>query len=166
MAEKKHCEICNRTFKDENGFLQHKADKHDIKPVNVENKSISVSKSSFKLILVIGAIIVLGIIFFSFRGSSGNYDDFAKCLTQNGVKMYGAYWCPHCADQKELFGSSWKYMDYVECSLPNRAGQTEVCSLARIESYPTMDVAGRRLLGVQSLESLSQLTNCPLNQDQ
>ena len=23
-------------------------------------------------------------------------DAFAKCLSDNGIKMYGAYWCPHC----------------------------------------------------------------------
>ncbi|MFH1400946.1 MAG: hypothetical protein ABIH41_05485, partial [Nanoarchaeota archaeon] len=33
-------------------------------------------------------------------------DDFARCLTQSGATMYGASWCPHCNDQKEMFGSS------------------------------------------------------------
>ena len=32
--------------------------------------------------------------------------------------MYGAYWCPHCAHQKELFGAeAWSLIPYVECSL-------------------------------------------------
>jgi len=26
---------------------------------------------------------------------------FAKCLTENGAKMYGAYWCTHCENQKK-----------------------------------------------------------------
>ena len=30
-------------------------------------------------------------------------DGFAQCLTAKGAQMYGAWWCPHCADQKELF---------------------------------------------------------------
>ncbi len=32
---------------------------------------------------------------------------FARCLTDRQVKMYGAYWCPHCAEQKEMFGESF-----------------------------------------------------------
>ena len=28
------------------------------------------------------------------------YDSFAKCLADKQAKMYGLYWCPHCADQK------------------------------------------------------------------
>ena len=27
----------------------------------------------------------------------------AKHLSQKGVRMYGAYWCPYCDKQKELF---------------------------------------------------------------
>ena len=29
---------------------------------------------------------------------------FAKFLSDNNFKMYSAYWCPHCHDQKQLFG--------------------------------------------------------------
>ena len=25
-------------------------------------------------------------------------------LKQVGAKMYGAFWCPHCQEQKQLFG--------------------------------------------------------------
>ncbi|HEY9888334.1 MAG TPA: hypothetical protein V6D02_08030, partial [Candidatus Obscuribacterales bacterium] len=30
----------------------------------------------------------------------------AQHLTAQGATMYGAFWCPHCADQKELFGEA------------------------------------------------------------
>ena len=29
---------------------------------------------------------------------------FAKFLNENNIVMYSAYWCPHCHDQKQLFG--------------------------------------------------------------
>ena len=29
---------------------------------------------------------------------------FAKFLSGSNVVMYSAYWCPHCHDQKQLFG--------------------------------------------------------------
>ena len=52
----------------------------------------------------IGVVVILIAIFIfkSFTKESGpsQYDGFAKCLSENGVKMYWAYWCPHCNDQK------------------------------------------------------------------
>ena len=59
-------------------------------------------------------------------------DAFAKCLTAKGLTMYGAEWCPHCKDQKALFGTSFKYINYVEC--PNN---TNLCIAKNIQGYPT-----------------------------
>jgi hypothetical protein len=121
-----------------------------------------------KLILSFGIIIViLSIFVFSMIRKNesvyGKYDEFAKCLTNNGVKMYGAYWCPHCNNQKKMFGDSWKYINYIECSLPNRAGQTEFCKQAGIRAYPTWEFKnGERIEGELTLEQLSQYSNCKL----
>jgi|TARA_Y100000310_G_scaffold343261_1_gene450036 glutaredoxin len=121
------------------------------------------------LIIGLGALVVISLFIFMFYNSDdsvGANDEFAKCLTENNVKIYGAYWCPHCKDQKELFGNSWKHVDYIECSLPNNAGQTAVCSQAGIQSYPMWEFSdGSRVLGYQTLEGLSQLSNCNLNSE-
>jgi len=93
--------------------------------------------------------------------SSAVLDTFTQCLTERGAKMYGAYWCPHCLDQKEMFGKSWNNINYIECSLPGKSGQTEVCNLAGITSYPTWEFAdGSRLEGVQPFEVLAQKSGC------
>src|SRR5439155_5555492 len=42
-------------------------------------------------------------------------DAFAKCLAARQVKMYGLYWCTHCEEQKEMFGSAFQYVAYIEC---------------------------------------------------
>src|SRR3989338_4379734 len=87
-------------------------------------------------------------------------DAFAKCLSDNGIKMYGAYWCTHCNNQKQMFAESWKYVNYIECSLPNRAGQTQICSGAGINAYPTWEFAnGDRIEGGLSLGQLSLSSN-------
>src|SRR5262249_11535721 len=69
----------------------------------------------------------------------------ASHLAEQGVKMYGASWCPHCQDQKELFGLSSSRLPYIECS-PEGQGkpQAKVCHDANITSYPTWIIAGRR----------------------
>jgi hypothetical protein len=38
----------------------------------------------------------------------------AAHLGRAGAKMYGAFWCSHCAEQKEAFGAGAP-LPYVEC---------------------------------------------------
>ncbi|MDP3989907.1 MAG: hypothetical protein Q8Q01_01745 [archaeon] len=103
---------------------------------------------------------------FAVFSGSGEHDLFASELAESGVKMYGAYWCSHCAEQKKIFGSSWgefKDKGYIECSLPNAAGQTDECNVAGIKSYPTWEFAdGSRISGVMPLEQLSVVTGISL----
>ncbi|MBI5227246.1 hypothetical protein HY988_01540 [Candidatus Micrarchaeota archaeon] len=112
-------------------------------------------------ILGILGIIALAVIWYFFF-NSGPYDDFAQCLTNKEVKFYGTFWCPHCANQKALFGNSMKYVNYIECSNKDMT-QTEVCKKANIQSYPTWEFAnGTRLTGEVSMEQLSKMSGCPL----
>lgn len=110
------------------------------------------------------AAIAWGIYFFGFyRGPSNTTDAFARCLTNKGAKMYGAWWCPHCADEKELFGTAFQYVNYVECSPPGQRTQNDVCKAAGVKNYPTWEYAdGSRTEGTQPLAALSKKTGCPL----
>lgn len=48
--------------------------------------------------------------------SSSRGEQLAKRLKEAGAKMYGAFWCSHCHEQKEAFGSAaMKDFPYVEC---------------------------------------------------
>jgi len=48
--------------------------------------------------------------------SSSRGEQLAKRLNDAGAKMYGAFWCSHCHEQKEAFGSqAMKDFPYVEC---------------------------------------------------
>ncbi len=95
--------------------------------------------------------------------SPGQYDNFAQCLTDEDVKMYGAYWCPHCNNQKRTFGDSWKYINYIECSLPDRGGQTQECAQEGITGYPTWEFSdGSRISGEVPFETLAARSGCEL----
>tara|TARA_Y100000031_G_scaffold153731_1_gene199633 strand:- start:768 stop:2144 length:1377 start_codon:yes stop_codon:yes gene_type:complete len=89
-------------------------------------------------------------------------ESFADCLTLNDVKMYGAYWCSHCANQKELFEDAFKKITYVECAIEGSREQTTVCKEAEIKGYPSWDIKGKIYPGEQTLEQLSELSGCPL----
>jgi uncharacterized membrane protein len=84
----------------------------------------------------------------------------AEHLSKVDAKFYGASWCPHCAEQKNLFGSSARRIPYVECSPGGpRAPVAQDCKEKNIQSYPTWIINGRRHTGVQSLDTLAQLSN-------
>lgn len=69
-------------------------------------------------------------------GEPGKFDQLAQGLKEKGAKFYGAFWCTHCQSQKAAFGSSKKYLPYIECSKPDNSPM-QVCLDAKIESYPT-----------------------------
>jgi hypothetical protein len=96
---------------------------------------------------------------------AGKYTEFAQCLSDKGAKFYGAFWCPHCAEQKALFGDAVDKLPYVECSTQDRQNQTQVCIDAGIKSYPTWIFSDNTTLpGLASLEKLSEVTTCALPQ--
>jgi len=119
------------------------------------------------LLGVLFAVVFLIIAYFivselSVIPQQSNYDDFAKCLTEKGATLYGAYWCPHCNNQKKLFGSSLKYLNYVECDPNGENAKPELCKQNNITGYPTWIINGTHYEGEQPLQQLSSLTGCSL----
>lgn len=84
----------------------------------------------------------------------------AKCLTEKGAKMYGAYWCPHCQNQKNDFGDSFQYINYVECDAKGPNGNPTACELAGIQGYPTWVIGGAKYSGEQDLSTLAKIAGC------
>ncbi len=114
------------------------------------------------IVLVLG-VIGLALVRKDVTTGPGVYDTFATCLGEKGAKFYGAFWCPHCQDQKKLFGKSAKLLPYVECSTPDGQGSTAICQEKKIEGYPTWEFAdGSRLNGEIALATLAEKTSCVL----
>jgi thiol-disulfide isomerase/thioredoxin len=81
----------------------------------------------------------------------------AEHLSEQGVLFYGASWCPHCQEQKRLFGASADRLPYVECSPAGPNGPQSVsCRKAGIQSYPTW-IANGRAIAVGEVSTLAQL---------
>ena len=87
----------------------------------------------------------------------------AEHLTEQGVLFYGASWCPHCQEQKRLFGASASRLPYIECSPAGRgAPQAPSCTRAGVRTYPTWVIDGRVIVGeVLSLARLADATGFP-----
>lgn len=86
----------------------------------------------------------------------------AQCLDEKGAEMYGAFWCPHCADQKKMFGKeAEKYIPYNECDPRGENPVTETCLELEVESYPTWIFPdGTRLVGATPLSELQERAGC------
>lgn len=84
-------------------------------------------------------------------------EKLAKYMNQQGMVLYGAYWCSHCKDQKELFGEAAQYLDYVECDAKGAGANPDECVAKGVESYPTWIYNGQKYPGVKSAEELAKI---------
>ncbi|NJN73664.1 MAG: vitamin K epoxide reductase family protein [Limnothrix sp. RL_2_0] len=84
----------------------------------------------------------------------------AEHLTEIGAIKYGAYWCPHCYEQKQLFGpEAFSKINYIECAEGGKDPQPDLCTAANLEGFPTWDINGERYSGTQSLQKLSEASD-------
>lgn len=91
-----------------------------------------------KIITIIIVVVVGGIFLIANQATKpGPLDSFTQCLKDKGVIFYGAFWCPHCQNQKALFGRSARLLPYVECSTANGQGMLPLCKDKGVEGYPT-----------------------------
>jgi hypothetical protein len=97
------------------------------------------------------------------RKRASRLDAFAQCLAGKQAKMYGLYWCTHCAEQKEIFGSSFQYIPYIECGIRGSRGEEAGCLQAGVKHFPTWEFRnGERMEGALPLQLLSEKTGCRL----
>jgi hypothetical protein len=89
---------------------------------------------------------------FNYYTKPGPYDNFAKCLKEKGAVMYGAIeWCKYTQGQAHMFGKSFQYINYQDAS-----------KLPGLKTSPTWVIDGKWYEKVQSFETLSSVTGCPL----
>lgn len=81
----------------------------------------------------------------------------AEHLASINATMYGAWWCPHCHDQKQLFGeAAAQQIPYVECAEDGQNSQTALCrSKEGITGFPTWEINGQFYAGTMSLNDLA-----------
>jgi len=132
-----------------------------------EKLGIKTSSGNWGRIEIYAVLIMaaFGLAYYLGNRSQHKHDAFARCLADHGVKMYGAWWCPHCVEQKEKFGASFEFVPYVECGVKGDThGRSQACKDAGIEHYPTWQFppTGERVERIFSMQELSDRTGCAL----
>ena len=130
-----------------------------------EREGSSTAETTTKKTVTYGVVLIL--LAAAFLGGryyrNHKYDSFARCLASKRAKMYGLYWCPHCIEQKQMFGDAFHYVPYVECGIKGSRDESTECKIAGVKLFPSWQFdAEPPREGVLSLEALSDKTGCSL----
>ena len=110
------------------------------------------------LIIVLLALFISG----CSKEADPNAEKLVICLEESGVKMYGAFWCGHCEEQKKLLGNVGSV--YVECDARGKNEQAELCIEKGILGYPTFELSnGSFISGIHTVSELADITGCSLD---
>lgn len=82
-------------------------------------------------------------------------EDFAKCLSEKGMVMYGVDTCEYCQTQKKMFGSAFSKVNYINCEF-----EQSTCAKENIFTYPVWTYQGKQFAGILFFPDLSKITSC------
>ena len=149
------CKECDKKFHSADALNSHNLAKHP----KVNTPKFSIKKKHIYFVIFICVAFAITFWIYHSATSPGKYDVFAECLTAEGFIMAGTDRCSNCQKQKNLFGKSFKLIDYKNCDVDK-----EWCSANGISRYPTWKLPdGNKRQGTQELYSLQQASsNCSL----
>jgi hypothetical protein len=88
--------------------------------------------------------------------------ELARHLSWQGAVLDVAYWCPHCFEQKQMFGrEASAELKVVECAPDGVQNQAALCQQMQLVEYHSWDIDGQVDVGVKSLRRLSELSRVP-----
>lgn len=119
-----------------------------------------------------GTAFLYGLVFLIFAFSTpevGDYDQFAQCISEKGITMYGSFRCGFCTRQKQDFGSSFRFIHDVECHPQGPDSQWQLCEQKKIEGTPAWimedenGVELKRNSGYMTIAQLEEFSGCAVN---
>ncbi len=84
---------------------------------------------------------------------------YAQCLQEKGITMYGTSWCPHCKHQKAEFGELFSYVNYVDCEQ-----QPKICRERKVTGYPTWLLPNGSEVDPGTIKDVAKASGCSLAQ--
>jgi len=103
------------------------------------------------IVIILGVLIIASTILLK-NNDPQTDKEISKCIGQNS-ELYTQIGCHACEAQEKMFGENYEYLTITDCFL-NR----EKCG--GIRATPTWIINGEEYLGVQSIETLKELTGC------
>lgn len=119
------------------------------------NKKVSAS-TIWTIIILLLVLALSAYILTKDNSSSEITEELAKCIGQNS-ELYVQTGCSACERQEELFGEYLKHINSVDCFLVENR---QLCINKNIEATPTWVIGEKYYKGVQTINSLKELTGC------
>jgi hypothetical protein len=101
---------------------------------------------------IILAVIFFAVILINYKPVRQSTTDVAKCIGKNSI-VYVQLGCHACETQEQMFGDDYQYLNVVDCFY-----ERDKCT--EIQATPTWEIKGQYYKGVQSIETLKELTGC------
>lgn len=111
------------------------------------------NKNTLTTILIIIGIIIIALIAFT-KNPVKTDAETAKCIGSKAI-LYTQLGCHACKTQEDLFGENYQNLNVVDCWYDN-----EACINNNITATPTWIIKGEKVIGVQSIGKLKELTGC------
>ena len=135
---------------------------------NKPTKKKEVIETTVRWIILAGILFVIPLIALNIAAvtkEQKDYSEFAQCINDKGINMYGSFRCGACAKTREMFGDAFQYINEIECHPQGENAQTELCFEKQIKATPTwilepQGVEQDRLVGFVSIENLEKLSGC------
>ena len=111
----------------------------------------------YYLSIAVTAAVVALLLFWPHTARSGK--TFGQCLKEKGLIMYGSDRCELCLNQKQILGSEFPDIKYINCD-----SYSDICEARSIHAYPVWSVNDENYYkGIKSLPELAELSGCSLN---
>lgn len=108
-------------------------------------------KKSWITISVIIGTILLSMLILN-QPANGSSEEITKCIGKNS-ELYTQLGCHACDTQEDMFGENYQYLNVIDCFYEN-----DKCP--GITATPTWIIKGEKHIGIQSIETLKELTGC------
>eukprot|EP01035_Chromulina_nebulosa_P020298 gene20298-26349_t len=90
--------------------------------------------------------------------SSDEAIQLSNRLNKLNAKFYGAFWCSHCFNQKQILGKeAMGKVEYIECDKKGFNSQNSLCKEKKVPGYPTWEINGELIPGERSLDELKEI---------
>lgn len=128
-------------------------DKKNAKKSLFNNDKLKNGIVFFVIILLFAGFLAYG--FYNKNNSSVLVEQVAQCLSETDAILYGTLTCPHCIDQKNMFGEYVSKIEFVNCEQ-----NLQECLEKGVNAYPTWIINGRSYVGTRDLKTLYNLAEC------
>ncbi|HNZ52473.1 MAG: hypothetical protein BWY36_00379 [Candidatus Diapherotrites archaeon ADurb.Bin253] len=108
-------------------------------------------KSNIITLAIIIIILIIAILALSKKPVETDEKEI-KCIASK-TTLYTQLGCHACESQRELFGNNYKYLNVIDCWY-----ERDKCN--EIEYTPTWIINQEKVVGVQTIEKLKELTGC------